>query len=94
MNEQQFRLKVWQMQGDAIDLAETQYKGEHQPVIVRCSRDGLSFAVERAADLYDDEHPAECPLCRERHEHTMRMNRIRLRENNRLRSALHLISIL
>lgn len=94
MNEQQFRLKVWQLQGDAIDLSSSKYMGEQEPVIVRCTHCGFTFAVERAATLYDQKRPTKCPLCRERHEHTRRMNRIRLKENNRLRSALHLISIL
>jgi len=94
MNEQQFKLKVWQLQGDAIDLTETQYKGKHQPVIVRCSRDGLFFAVERAADLYDDEHPAECPLCRERRLHQQRMDAIRRREAKRVADAEELLNLI
>lgn len=94
MNEQQFKQQVWQTQGDAIDLTETQFKGEHQPVIVRCSRDGLSFAVERAADLYDDEHPSECPLCRERRLHQQRMDAIRRREANRVADAKELLNLI
>lgn len=93
-NYADFVRRVALVQGDAIDLGESKYMGDNEPIIVRCTRCGFTFAVERAGSLLDEDKPAECPLCRERREHTRRMNRIRLKENSRLRSALHTISIL
>ena len=94
MDEQQFRNKVWLMQGDAIDFSPSQYKGEDQPIIVACARDSLIFAVERASDLYDDVHPAECPLCRERRLHQQRMDAIRRREALRVADAKELLNLI
>ena len=94
INFETFAHHVAMMQGDAIDLSESKYLGDDEPIIVRCTRDGLTFAVERAASLYDEDHPYECPLCRERRRHTQRMNRIRLKEGVRLRSVLELIHLL
>ena len=93
-NYADFVRRVALMQGDAIDLSESKYLGDNEPIIVRCTRDGLTFAVERAATLYDEDHPCECPLCRERRRHTQRMNRIRLKESVRLHSAMELIHLL
>ena len=94
MNLTQFQYRLSMVQGDAIDISHSKYMGEHEPIIVRCAHCGFTFAVERASDLLREHKSAECPLCRERREHLQRMNRIRLQENNRLRSALQLISIL
>ena len=93
-NYAEFVRRVALMQGDAIDLSESRYMGDNKPIVVRCTRDNLTFAVERAASLYDQDHPCECPLCRERRQHAKRMNRIRLKETVRLRSALEYISLL
>lgn len=94
MNLAQFQYRLSMVQGDAYDLSQSKYMGEKEPIIVRCAHCGFTFAVERAGDLLDGNKPTACPLCRERREHLQRMNRIRLKENNRLRSALQLISIL
>ena len=93
-NYADFVRRVSLMQGDAIDLSNATYLGPNKPIVVRCTRDGLTFAVERASNLYNQEHPTECPLCRERRLHTQRMNRIRLQESVRLRSAMDYINIL
>lgn len=94
MNFSQFQYQLTMVQGDAIDLSQSKYMGEREPIVVQCTRCGFTYAVERAGDLLDENKPTACPLCRERREHLQRMNRIRLKENNRLRSALQLISIL
>ena len=93
-NYAEFVRRVALMQGDAIDLSESKYMGDNKPIVVRCTRDNLTFAVEKASSLYDENHPCECPLCRERRLHNRRMNSIRLKETVRLRSALEYISLL
>lgn len=91
---QQFLRQVAAAQGGIIDLSESTYRGDREPIIVRCSLHMATLAVPHAADLCDSRHPYECPLCREHRQHVRKMNKIRLQESLKLQSARHLLAIL